>query len=543
MTLDADGGTRRTLALVILAALALAPPIVGRELLPPDEPRFALVAREMARSGDLVVLTRGDELYTDKPPLLFWAQAACLELLGHDVEAATRIPSLLATLFLVGLLHRSARRWFGEPLATRSALVFLSLSLVLQRGAWAATDALLAATVFATVALSERARDGGRLSEVGAGAFLGLALLAKGPVALVFLVLAGVASLAGGTRAFSLRPLLRPSALAAFALVALPWPLLWVSRLGVTHVTSVLWRQNVERFLDSWDNIEPWWYQAEALVLGALPWSLLLWTALFPQVYRGWTTRPRLRWLLVWVALALVFFSLPEGKRGVYLLPVYPALAILAAAAVSRLVERRRLRRAAALLPGALALVVLGAVLTGNVPLPSEIAGEPAVVEGASALLLLLALCLGTTAWWCWRGSERVFVGPVMLAVGAGLLAPSHLTPAINAGQGGEPFASALRDVVPEEAELARTRTKWEIMAWYTDRQAPWLRSPEEVRRFLEEPGRRVVVGSRDELGAPESWPAGTERRARLRLGRRQIDVLVREPRGPSGAAEDEGTK
>ncbi len=526
----AGGGRVRTLLLVALAAAALAPSIVDRELLPPDEPRFALVAREMFASGDWVVPTRGGRLYLDKPPLLFWAAALAFRLAGGPSEAAARVPSLLATLLLVLVLHRQGRRWFGEPTATLGTLVFSSFLLVQQRGAWVATDALLASAVFLALAALDRARDGGTFAAVVAGVAAALGVLAKGPVALLHLVLAAVAGLLAGER-FSLRPLVRPAGLLPFLAVALPWPALLVARLGWDVPRHALWHQNVERFARSWDNLEPWWYHGKALFLGTLPWSLLLVGALAPAVLGPLLRERRARWLAGWVLLEFAFFSLPQGKRGVYLLPVYPALALLAARAIPLVRTRPGPRLAGAAAAGIAALAALAGAVSialGGPGLPAALAGEPAVRRGAAALLALVAATLGAAAALLARGDRRYPWAIAALLVGAGILWPWALAPAIDAGQGARAFAAAARAAVPPGAEVAVTRTKWEVVAWYTGWSMERLASPEEVRSWLASPGCRVVLGPPGELGARERWPRGTRVLLEGRLGRRRYLVVGR---------------
>jgi 4-amino-4-deoxy-L-arabinose transferase-like glycosyltransferase len=528
---DARGGSR-TFWLVALALLVTLPGAVNRELMPPDEPRFALVGLEMAQTGDAIVLSRGHELYTDKPPLLFWGQALLFEAFGKS-ELAARVPSLLAALVLIGTLHLIARRWLGEPVATRATLVLVSCNLFIQRGPWVATDPLLTAAVLAGIALtSVAAESGSRWIAAAAGACLGLGVLAKGPVALLFVALAWAASLLTRARAFTPRPLARWPAIAAFLVVALPWPLLWVHRLGADTVVETIWHHNVERFVDSWDNIKPWWYQGRELLIGLFPWSLFAWTLLVPRVAKRWWTEPRVRWLAALFGLTVLFFSIPEGKREVYVFPAYFAAAIVVAVGLGRVLEERAVRRAGAVAVGALAslagVLALATAFVGHPPLPEDLAAAGSVRAGAAVLLGLIAAACGASAWWLWRGDARVFYAPVILAAGYGLLSLPVLTPALNEGQGARAFAAELERIVPPSAELAYTKKKWELIAWYSGDHGPWLRTPDEVADYLREPGLRVVVGVVEELGEPSSWPEGTRVIGRPVLGRREYAVLAR---------------
>lgn len=532
-----------TLFWVALAAVIFAPQIFGRELMPPDEPRFALVGRAMFESGDWVVQRRGGEIYMDKPPLLFWGQAAAFHFLGGPGEEAARLPCLAATLLLTAGLFRTFRRWAGAPLAGRAVAVFLTLSLVLQRGAWVATDALLAAAVFLALGALDKAALGRPKDEAIAGALCALGVLAKGPVALVFLLLAAGAAWTAhrlirgaGPPLFSLAPLLRPAAWISGLIILLPWPLMLSLRLGPRTLWEALWKHNALRFAHSWDNLEPWWYHGPTLLLGLFPWTILFLAAFAPPVFKTFRTDRRLVWLLVLCGGALIFFSIPHGKRSVYLLPVYPALAFVMASVLPRLALgkiRFLLAPVHAVLGLATGLAAAG--IREGMWLPAEIGQLAEVRRGAAALLLLASLALFLMAWGLATGrAGRVLAGPLALAVGSGLLFPALFTPAINAAQGARPFAAAAGPLIPPGAKVAFTRTKWELMSWYTGLEAPWLSKPARVTEFLAQSPPRLVIGACRELPPPSAWPPGTAPLATLRLGREEFTLL----RGPA----DDGT-
>lgn len=526
---------------MVFALVVLGPATIDRELLPPDEPRFTLVSREMVTATDPIVLTRGGELYTDKPPLLFWLQATLFALAGGFSETTARLPLLAASVLLAGVLHRTTLRWYGEPLATTSVVALFSMSLVIQRGAWVATDALLAVTTWSAISIAARLRDApSRRGEALLGLVTGLAFLAKGPVVAVFLVLAALASPLARADVISLRTVLRPLSLGVAALVTVPWLVLWIGRVGVDTALGALWQQNAVRFIDSWDNIEPWWYFGKSLLLDTFPWSLA-WIALFFRKPRErlWGDR-HARFLIVLSALAVVFFSIPAGKRGVYLLPLYPAFAILGALALDavRTVRIARLVFGGACL-GIAALTGAGAIAAwalGAPPLPRALTDEPLVRLGAATLLGLVAVTVSLWGMLVARESRRAFAAPAILALGAGLLAWPVFTPALNQAQRARAFAEDVRHVLPADAVVGYSRTKWELMAWYLDIPGVRLDTPTDVARHLAGEGTRVVVGHAERIGGPEVWPEGSHVRLTTRLGRSQIAVVVRDARERDGA-------
>ncbi len=500
-----DDGWGETLALVLLALAVFAPSLPGRELLPPDEPRFAMASREMLETGDPVLPRAFGEPYLDKPPLLLWLGALGLLAFGPSAAAATRIASLLATLATVALGHRSGRLLAGARVARLGSLIFVSALLVLQRGAWNATDPLLVAGVSALLhglLLAEsRPRAGGWLAATG----LAVGLLAKGPVVLVFLALAWGAGRLPGCRPLALAPLLCPGPLLLLAALVLPWPLLLLGRVGEL-ATETLFTQSVTRFTHSWDNLEPWWYHAKALFLGFFPWSLVLLPALSPSVLGRLWARPALRWLMLVLAAALVFFSIPAGKRGVYLLPLYPALALVAGAAFEQLTERRACRVAAGISTalGAL-LLAAGAALALAPELehwPRLVREVPELLRAGCFVLLALGISLAGAGIAAFVRPRLLVLGPVLFALATGLAWPPLLTPALNAAQGAERFAAEVADQLPPPGKLAFARGKRELVAWYTGRRGPHIEQAEAIRAYLAgEPGR-AVIGRIEDLGA-----------------------------------------
>lgn len=530
-----SGGWARTALLALLALVALLPGTLERELMSPDEPRFALVAREMAESGDYFRLRLGGEPYLDKPPLLFWLQGLAFALFGGPSPAAARLPSLLASIVTVVLTHRAGRRWFGEPVATAGTLILVSAPLFLLRGAWVATDPLLLATTFGAVVALDRAAEGWRPGGVLAAVGLALGMLAKGPVSILWAVLAAAAAWRLPAVRYSLRPLLRPAPIAILLLVAGVPLALTAWQAGLQEGLSAGWKHTVVRFFSSWDNIEPFWFYLPKLLTGFLPWSLLGLAAALPAARRRRPPDPRRAWLVRWVLLGLALFSIPAGKRLIYLFPLFPGLALATASALPSLLESPRIRRLVGglLTAGAVAAGVAAAWLLLS---PESLAmieapvREPEVRRAVVALLALAGTTLLLQGLGLLGGRGRALaLGAAIFAAGTGLLAP-WTSRAADVGVRAERFGAAVREAIPAGTAVAFTRSKWEQVAWYAELSGPRLRRPADVARFLAGPGPRAVVGAREELGGPGEWPPGTAVALEARVGTQQMLVLRRVP-------------
>ena len=528
MSVAPRGGWRRTALCVALAAAALAPGTVGRELMAPDEPRFALAARETAEHGEWLVPQLGGRAYLNKPPLLFWLEMLAFRLLGGPTETTARVPCLVASLATVALTHRAGRRWFGEPAATRGTLMLVAAPLFLMRGAWVATDPLLLAATLGAVVALDRANEGWRPGGPLAGVALALGLLAKGPVALAWIVLAALAAWGLSGARFSLRPLLRPLPIAiVLAVAGLPLALAG-SRVGLEPLVATAWKESAQRYVASWDNIRPAWYYPSKLFSGFFPWSIVALAALVP----GLAPDPRRTWLLRWIALGVLFFSIPGSKRLVYLFPLFPALALVTASALPALLAEGRARGwtgalLALLAATALALGLVLAVAPDAVPGPELLAVQE-VQRAAVALLILGAASLSLVAAGLARGRGGVAGGAALLALGTGVLAP-WTAAAVRTGIGASQFGAILRAAVGPETAVAFARNKGEIAAWYSGLPGPILARELDLTDFLAGPPPRVAVGEPEELGAPAAWPPGARVVAEGRIGEAALIVVRRD--------------
>lgn len=365
----------------------------GAGLIGPDEPRYASIGREMARSGDWITPRLWGEPWFEKPPLLYWLIAAG-NLAGLGEETAPRLPVALVSLAFLLFYYRTLRLEFGAEAALYATIVLGACAGWVAYSYVAVTDLPMAAAFSAAMLLALRWRSqGGRLTPVAAGFFLGLAVLAKG---LVPLALALPLLWLLGRR---LREWLRPAPLAAFFLTALPWYAACALRHGAPFLEEFFLRHHFARFFEGAALHErPVWFYLPVLAAGVFPW-LPLWALLSkPGLYRERAPR----FLLLWVVWGLVFLSASSGKLPGYLLPLFPALAALGGVALAK---SRRARWAIA---GTVAFLALLPVIRGTLP--------GALAEGLSRTPIAgwswgAAAACGVAAggvWWLDRRGRRL---------------------------------------------------------------------------------------------------------------------------------------
>jgi 4-amino-4-deoxy-L-arabinose transferase-like glycosyltransferase len=323
-------------------------------LVGPDEPRYAWIARDMAESGDWITPRLYGQPWFEKPALYYWGAALSFKLFGVS-EVTARLPSAISALLATLAMAWLAWRVYGAETA-RWVLLFLPTTVAMIGFSHAAApDMPFTATLsLALVCIAEilgllRSADSPILPRtpwlalILLGFFLGLAVLAKGPAAVI---LAGGAVLLWAAFTKRWRDALRclhPVAIASFCLAALPWYILCARR-NPDFFRVFIIEHNFKRYLTpEFQHIQPFWYYIPILLIAFLPWMFaLLWSTFYGATRILPDRRPsQITTLLLSYALfGLVFFSISKSKLPGYILPAVPVIGLLLARSYTHLVPR-----------------------------------------------------------------------------------------------------------------------------------------------------------------------------------------------------------
>ena len=413
-------------------------------------PLFAAAARAMAETGDwLTPRVNGLPRY-DKPPLVYWLMG-----LGYLVPGqahwnplgtwAARLPSALSSLAVMLLLADTLLRW-PQPSAGATtpgprqqgatalvaALAFALSPLVLLWSRIAVSDALFSGTLAAALLLFWRCNAAQGRRPWAAWLVLGLAVLAKGPVALVLaaLTLALFAWRQGDGAGLWRR--LRPwPGLLLSAAVALPWYGLELLVEGRPFWDSFFGYHNLQRFSTVVNHhLQPWWFFAPVLLVASLPFTPLLLAGLARALSASRRSRPAAHSLpqfaACWLLAVLLFFTAAATKLPSYWIPATPAAGLLIAMAAQDLARSASGFRPRALRLACLLLVALLAAGLAASPLwipliqEPELPGLPAELLASGLVLrasgcFVLALLLGLLLWlaplraaWAWLPAQQL---------------------------------------------------------------------------------------------------------------------------------------
>lgn len=370
-------------------------------LIGPDEPRYASIGREMARSGDWVTPRLWGQPWFEKPPLLYWMTAAG-NLAGLGPDLAGRLPVALLSVAFLFLYYWCLKGEFGRRAALFATMVLATCAAWVAFSRVGVTDLPMAALFSAAMLLGLRwLSTGERWLLALAAFFLALAVLAKG---LVPLALSLPLFWAGRQRLKDWRHLLP---LTIFLLTAAPWYILCTLRNGPVFLNEFFWKHHFDRFSSGVGlHVQPFWYYLPVLVAGLFPWSPML----FALIRRGLFGDPGRRFLLLWLVFGFVFFSASAGKLPGYLLPLYPALAALVGIALDRMKNARWVLAASVL-----ALTLIPVI--GNV-LPAALA-DGLLRTGIAGWELYIAIgcaALGACVWWLEMSGRRSAAMAVLCA-------------------------------------------------------------------------------------------------------------------------------
>lgn len=301
-------------------------------LLDPDEPVYAQTAIEMLANNDFISPRIYGDFWYDKPPMYYWLVAGMMKLFGQG-EIAARLPSAIFAILTVLAIY-----FIGKSIVSRRAALFGALILATSfeffyLGKAAVTDVTL--TCFFSMALLAYQKE----SYSFMYAFMGLAVLTKGPIGVVlpgFIIILHLV-LTGQLRKILNLKLGR--GLAIIFLISAPWYFIMYQLHGIDFINTFLGFHNVTRFLSpEHASGASWYYYIPVLIIGFFPWSMYLVQAVKTGIENRLSKEGNTLLLLIcWAISVFVFFSISQTKLISYILPMYPAISLLVGWYIDRL--------------------------------------------------------------------------------------------------------------------------------------------------------------------------------------------------------------
>ena len=457
----------RAAALWLLLAVIWFGTLGIRPLYKADESRYGEISREMVASGDWVTPRLNGFKYFEKPPLQYWASAALFEVFG-DHDWVARLWTALIGFAGIGMVLYAGNRLFGPPVGIYAAAVLAASPLYVLLGQVNTLD--MSVAFFLSAAIFAFA-SGQMLLFWAACA---LAVLSKG---LIGIVLPGGAlflyMLARRDWGLIRRVRLVPG-IALFLLITAPW-FIAVSAANAEFAHFFFVQEHFQRFTTQMhQRVHPAWYFIAVLAAGMAPWLVPLSHAAVRALRRR-TDTELLLW--IWALVVFVFFSASSSKLPPYILPIFPALAVLAARSLTRPVL---MSQSLLSIPLALGAGLAVHRLAANGPY----AGYAFWILIATLILAAAAAAALVLAW-------RYRMTPAILALACGSLV------AMQIGIAGHRTLSDRFSVASTVAALPeRPAANVPVFAVdMYDHTLPW-----NLKRTV------TMVGYRDELGDAVDW-------------------------------------
>ena len=341
-----------------------------RDLWAPDEPRYAQVSKEMRDSGNFIVPHLNSEPYPDKPPLLFWLINLFSIPFGKITAVSSRLPSAFAGIgCCLAIFYLGKSLYHNTRIALLASLFLATSSKFLWMAHRVAFDVLL--TFFVTMAIlcfykgyaarhnhspitppippSFQGKDEGKVKKqerryyILFYIFMALGVLTKGPVVFIipFCIVLTYLILKKDIRVLKeTRPWIGG---AIFLFIVFTWVYLASIYGGKEYTYQILFKQNVGRFASSFAHKRPFYYYFINFPVNFIPWSLFIpGIAIYLFSKEGRAKIQNILMPVIWFAVVFIFFSIVSGKRDIYVLPLYPAAALITAWFLNEFVEQFR---------------------------------------------------------------------------------------------------------------------------------------------------------------------------------------------------------
>jgi 4-amino-4-deoxy-L-arabinose transferase-like glycosyltransferase len=450
----------------------------------------------MAETNDWITPRLWGTPWFEKPVLYYWTGGLAMRLFGVS-EIAARLPSALAALLAAAAIKWTALRTYGLGTAWYSLLMLPTSVAMIGFSRAAGPDMLFAALLTAAMAVAcemLQKLQPGPILRVAFGFFLGAAVLAKGPAAVI---LAGGATLLWAAMTGNWRApfrFLHPLIIAVFCATALPWYVLCALR-NPDFLRVFIWQHNFERyFTPIFEHPQPFWFFGLIFLLGILPWLPLLISGSYDVArncdFRNYTNSPAL-FLICWTVFTLLFFSFSQSKLPGYILPAIPPGVLLIARGFVRQIERKSTGLSVALCGVAIVMPLLLGIACVNPGFAYKggISYSPDPFRGVRVALAVAMIGCGiSVALAVWRKWNGAICSAATTTVVLILIANRLVMPGLDDFISARPAAEGVRiiyNVKPDEIAVYHLPRAYQYgLNYYFGKDLPaW--SPENTRASL----------------------------------------------------------
>ncbi|OGP93449.1 MAG: hypothetical protein A2Z19_02330 [Deltaproteobacteria bacterium RBG_16_54_18] len=464
----------------------------GWDLWNPDEPRYAQVAKEMLQGEGWIIPHLNGEVYFDKPPLFFWLIAGTAKLIGGMNEAAARFPSALFGIGIVLLLFFLGKKLFDEKAGLLAAFILATNIEFIWLARRASIDATL--TFFTTAAITllylgfyqKRGRWGFYLLAYLAMVLAVLTKLQIGVIVPVFVI--------GGYFLFRrefgfFKDSSHIPGIALFIAIIGGWLALAYLSGGGDYLWGLLYQKTSSRLLEETSHTRPLYYYLVNFPGNFIPWIFFLPSALIYGLSHKERTKEFV-FIVFWFAIIFVALSLFKAKRELYLLPLYPAAALMVGALLAKLPlgAEGAVKRICSI--PLMVMIVLLALIAMSLPIVAALKGS-FYLEHPWEIGLITALITGGGAFLAflahrYRRRDLPFYIIVAMVLALTLYGAGRIFPEINKYKSARPLAQAIVGAMRPGDQLGIYQLEGANFIYYTGyNQMRWLEDERKLKEFL----------------------------------------------------------
>jgi 4-amino-4-deoxy-L-arabinose transferase-like glycosyltransferase len=340
---DKSAYLKLTVLIIVLSMQLVG--IFDHSLWTPDEPRVAEIAREMSVSDNWLIPHHAGTAFLEQPPLYYWAAASFYSMFGISNEGFGRLASVLFSLATLAIVFFGTRRLFSERTALLSVLVLSSCFTFFEISHKMLVDSALCLFVTAamfSIILAERTdfRHGYKLFWLS----ISLAFMSKGIIGLAIPCVAVFAYYVWQAKFPDLKRIWFFQGCAVVLLILGLWAFALYQSGGIEFIRTFYLYNQIGRFLNigiyTGGHVRPVYYYLETIWADAAPWSLIL-VPFFISIKKY---PLNIRYFVSWFLGGFILLSIASTKRGLYLLPMMPALCVMAAVWMEHLLSENATR-------------------------------------------------------------------------------------------------------------------------------------------------------------------------------------------------------
>lgn len=486
-------------------------------LFDPDEPVYAETALEMLKNQDFISPRIYGEFWYDKPPMYYWLVAAAFKIFGVQ-EFAARFPSALLALVGVILIYLAGRKLFNDRAGLLAALVLATSLEYFYLSKAAVTDITL--TFFIT---------GGLLAFLFRKNYMfyvcvALAVVTKGPIGVFFCGVIVAFYLLATDNVSLLKGMKLVSGGLLFTIIGIPWYLAMYYYHGMDFVNTFLGFHNVTRFLQpEHASGTLWYFYIPVLVIGFFPWTAFLLQALSA----GWREKGKKRnhiiFLVIWITVVFLFFTLSQTKLVSYILPMYPPLALLVGWYFDKAWTEKR---SSVLKWSGMILTIIVAVLEGGLFYAGGFLALP-LIPLVTIIKIILLLFLAVVWWLSYRRNFcGVFITNVISMLFFSTFIMSQILPIMAPGLGVKSFVNEFTQYYDGESPVYVAKFYRPGFMFYSGMSGIELNPQEFETRVLEQTGKSYFIVKKKYY---ENLPLSVQSQVRLLTNIEDKTLLVHE--------------